>query len=126
MQQVIGTGVYKALEKGVEDLRFASAGETPLEVDNTGAVIGGGVAATLAGGLGIKYNKEIGAFVTGNEDIASQADLKKYAADNPMEVKVGEEPIKAATNKSVLANVGKAMARVGAPSTNGINRLHTL
>ena len=35
--------------------------------------------------------------------------------DNPMEVKVGEEPLKAATNKSVLANVGKAMARVGAP-----------
>ena len=32
-----------------------------------------------------------------------------------MEVKVGEEPLKAATNKSVLANVGKAMARVGAP-----------
>ena len=112
---VVGTGVYNALKKDVEDLRFVSAGETPLEVDNTGAVIGGGVAATLAGGLGIKYNKEIGAFVTGNEDIVSQADLKKYAADNPMEVKVGEEPLKAATNKSVLANVGKAMARVGAP-----------
>ena len=112
---VVGTGVYNALKKDVEDLRFASAGETPLEVDNTGAAIGGGVAATLAGGLGIKYNKEIGAFVTGNEDIVSQADLKKYAADNPMEVKVGEEPLKAATNKSVLANVGKAMARIGAP-----------
>ena len=64
---------------------------------------------------GLKWNNDIGAFVTPNEDIASQADLKKYAADNPMEVKVGEEPIKAATNKSVLANVGKAMARVGAP-----------
>ena len=32
-----------------------------------------------------------------------------------MEVKVGEEPVKAATNKSVLSNVGKALARVGAP-----------
>jgi hypothetical protein len=64
---------------------------------------------------GLKWNNDIGAFVTSNEDIASQADLKKYAADNPMEVKVGEEPVKAATNKSVLANVGKAMARVGAP-----------
>ena len=64
---------------------------------------------------GLKWNNDIGAFVTPNEDVASQADLKKYAADNPMEVKVGEEPVKAATNKSVLANVGKAMARVGAP-----------
>ena len=64
---------------------------------------------------GLKWNNDIGAFVTSDEDIASQADLKKYAADNPMEVKVGEEPVKAATNKSVLANVGKAMARVGAP-----------
>ena len=32
-----------------------------------------------------------------NGDIASQSDIKKYAADNPMEVKVGEEPLKAAT-----------------------------
>ena len=63
----------------------------------------------------LRWNNDIGAFVTPNEDVASQADLKKYAADNPMEVKVGEEPVKAATNKSVLANVGKAMARVGAP-----------
>jgi hypothetical protein len=64
---------------------------------------------------GLRWNNDIGAFVTPDEDVASQADLKKYAADNPMEVKVGEEPVKAATNKSVLANVGKAMARVGAP-----------
>ena len=63
----------------------------------------------------LRWNNDIGAFVTPNEDVASQADIKKYAADNPMEVKVGEEPLKAATNKSVLANVGKAMARVGAP-----------
>ena len=64
----------------------------------------------------LRWNNDVGAFVTGNEDdIASQADIKKYAADNPMEVKVGEEPVKTATNKSVLANVGKALARVGAP-----------
>ena len=63
----------------------------------------------------LRWNDDIGAFVTPDEDVASQADIKKYAADNPMEVKVGEEPVKAATNKSVLANVGKAMARVGAP-----------
>ena len=63
----------------------------------------------------LRWNNDIGAFVTPDEDVASQTDLKKYAADNPMEVKVGEEPLKAATNKSVLANVGKAMARIGAP-----------
>ena len=63
----------------------------------------------------LRWNNDVGAFETTNGDIASQSDIKKYAADNPMEVKVGEEPLKAATNKSVLANVGKAMARVGAP-----------
>ena len=63
----------------------------------------------------LKWNNDIGAFETTNGDIASQSDIKKYAADNPMEVKVGEEPVKTATNKSVLANVGKAMARIGAP-----------
>jgi hypothetical protein len=63
----------------------------------------------------LRWNNDVGAFETTNGDIASQSDIKKYAADNPMEVKVGEEPIKTATNKSVLANVGKAMARIGAP-----------
>ena len=63
----------------------------------------------------LKWDNIVGAFTTKNGDIASQADIKTYAADNPMEVKVGEEPVKAATNKSVLGNVGKALARVGAP-----------
>jgi len=63
----------------------------------------------------LKWDNIVGAFTTKDGDIASQADIKTYAADNPMEIKVGEEPVKAATNKSVLANVGKAMARVGAP-----------
>ena len=63
----------------------------------------------------LRWNNDVGAFETTNGDIATQGDIKKYAADNPMEVKVGEEPVKAATNKSVLANVGKAMARIGAP-----------
>jgi hypothetical protein len=63
----------------------------------------------------LRWNNDVGAFETTNGDIASQSDIKKYAADNPMEVKVGEEPVKAATNKSVLSNVGKAMARIGAP-----------
>ena len=63
----------------------------------------------------LKWNDDIGAFVTPNEDIASQADIKKYIAENPIEVKAGETPLKPATNKSVLANVGKTMAAVGAP-----------
>ena len=63
----------------------------------------------------LRWNNDVGAFETTNGDIASQSDIKKYAADNPMEVKVGEEPVKVATNKSVLKNVGKAIATVGAP-----------
>jgi len=63
----------------------------------------------------LKWDNIVGAFTTKDGDIASQADIKTYAADNPMEIKVGEEPVKAATNKSVLSNVGKAMARIGAP-----------
>ncbi len=63
----------------------------------------------------LKWDNVVGAFTTKDGDIASQADIKTYAADNPMEIKVGEEPVKAATNKSVLSNVGKAMARIGAP-----------
>jgi len=63
----------------------------------------------------LKYNADIGAFETAENTIATQGDIKRYAAENPMEIKVGEEPVKAATNKSVLSNVGKAMARIGAP-----------
>ena len=63
----------------------------------------------------LKWDNVVGAFTTKDGDIASQADIKTYAAENPMEIKVGEEPLKAATNKSVLSNVGKAMARIGAP-----------
>ena len=48
-------------------------------------------------------------FETTKSDIASQSDIKKYAADNPMEVKVGEEPVKAATNKSVLKMLVKQL-----------------
>jgi len=63
----------------------------------------------------LRWNNDVGAFETPNGDVATQADIKQYAADNPMTVRVGEEPVKAATNKSVLSNVGKAMARIGAP-----------
>ena len=61
----------------------------------------------------IKYNNDIGAFETPNGDVATQQDLKLYAEENPMEVKVGEEPPK--VNKSVLKTVGKTLAKVGAP-----------
>jgi hypothetical protein len=108
-----GYGTYKALEKGVEDLRFASTGDTPLEVDNTGAVIGGGVAAAVAGGAALKYNKEIGAFVTGNDNIASQADIKLYAEENPIPVEVDTKP--PVEDKSVTKGVFKTLAKVGAP-----------
>ena len=63
----------------------------------------------------LKYNSDIGAFEVANGDVATQADIKTYAAENPMEIKVGEKPVEVATNKSVLANVGKTMARIGAP-----------
>ncbi len=63
----------------------------------------------------LRWNNDIGAFETPNGDVATQADIKQYAADNPMEIKVGEKPVEVATNKSVLANVGKTMARIGAP-----------
>ena len=65
--------------------------------------------------VSLKWNNDIGAFETKNGDVATQADIKQYAADNPMEIKVGEKPVEVATNKSVLANVGKTMARIGAP-----------
>ena len=61
----------------------------------------------------IKYNNDIGAFETPNGNVATQEDLKLYADENPMEVKVGEEP--PTPNKSVLKTVGKTLAKVGAP-----------
>ena len=79
-------------------------------------MIGGGVAAAVAGGTALKYNKEIGAFVTGKTDtVAPQSEIKQYAVDNPMEVKVGEPAKLPKPNKSVLKTVGKTLAAVGAP-----------
>ncbi len=63
----------------------------------------------------LKWDNVVGAFTTKDGDIASQADIKTYAAENPMEVRVGEEPLKVATNKSVLKNVGRTLATIGAP-----------
>ena len=81
--------------------------------ENQDVLIGTGVAGALAGGLGIKYNKEIGAFVTGNNNIASQADIKLYAEENPMPVEVDTKP--PAGDKSVTKGVFKTLAKVGAP-----------
>ena len=61
----------------------------------------------------IRWNNDVGAFETANGDVATQEDLKLYAEENPMEVKVGTEP--PTPNKSVLKTVGKTLARVGAP-----------
>jgi len=63
----------------------------------------------------LKWDNVVGAFTTKDGDIASQADIKTYAAENPMPVRVGEEPLKVATNKSVLKNVGRTLATIGAP-----------
>ena len=58
----------------------------------------------------IKYNTEVGAFVnTGTDDVASQAELKTWADDNPMEVKVGE------AKPGILRKTGKALAHIGLP-----------
>ena len=70
----------------------------------------------------LRWNNDVGAFETPNGDVATQADIKQYAADNPMEIKVGEKPVEVATNKSVLKNVGKTMARIGAPLPTAVSR----
>jgi len=61
----------------------------------------------------LKWNNIRGAFETAEDTVASQADIKTWAADNPMDVKVGTEIPK--PNKSVLKTVGKTLAHIGAP-----------
>jgi hypothetical protein len=58
----------------------------------------------------VKYDDTLGAFVdTKTDNIASQAELKTWADDNPMEVKVGEAP------PGILRKTGKALAHIGLP-----------
>ena len=64
---------------------------------------------------GLKWNNDIGAFETTNGNIASQSEIKQYAIDNPMEVKVGEPAKLPKPDKSVLKTVGRTLAAVGAP-----------
>ena len=65
-------------------------------------------------GYNLKWDNIKGAFVnSGTDDVVSQAELKTWAADNPMDVKVGTEIPK--PNKSVLKTVGRTLAKVGTP-----------
>ena len=65
----------------------------------------------------LKYDNIKGAFVNVNkgDSVAPQSEIKQYAVDNPMEVKVGEPAKLPKPNKSVLKTVGKTLAAVGAP-----------
>ena len=65
----------------------------------------------------LKYDNIKGAFVNANkgDTVAPQSEIKQYAVDNPMEVKVGEPAKLPKPNKSVLKTVGKTLAAVGAP-----------
>jgi hypothetical protein len=61
----------------------------------------------------MKWDNVIGAFTTKDGDIASQADIKLYAEENPMPVEVDTKP--PAGDKSVTKGVFKTLAKVGAP-----------
>jgi len=64
----------------------------------------------------LRYNSELGAFENvKTKTVAPQSEIKQYALDNPMEVKVGEPAELPKPNKSVLKTVGKTLAAVGAP-----------
>ena len=65
----------------------------------------------------LKYDSVVGGFIDPADPtkLVDQAQIKTWAQDNPMPVRVGEEPLKIATNKSVLKNVGRTLATIGAP-----------
>ena len=79
--------------------------------------------ANLESGFGkrtpgvLSYDSLLGGFVdpANPSTVVDQNQIKAWADSNPMTVNVGEEPLKVATNKSVLSNVGRSLARVGAP-----------
>ena len=59
----------------------------------------------------IKYNPEIGAFVNiSTNDVVSQANLKNWAKDNPIDVKAGTS-----VKPGLLRKTGRALAHVGLP-----------
>ena len=56
------------------------ADEPGKVIEENPELIAGGAAAAVAGGAALKYNKEIGAFVTGKTDtVAPQSEIKQYA-----------------------------------------------
>ena len=63
----------------------------------------------------LEYDSVLGGFVdsANPDELVGQNQLKTWAADNPMDVKVGTEIPK--PNKSVLKTVGKTLAHIGAP-----------
>ena len=63
----------------------------------------------------LEYNVDLGGFVDSSNpgEVVGQNQLKTWAEDNPMEVKVGTEP--PTPNKSVLKTVGKTLAKIGTP-----------
>ena len=65
----------------------------------------------------LSYDSVKGGFVDPADPttIVNQDQIKAWAEANPEKVTAGTEAVEAATNKSVLSNVGKALARVGAP-----------
>jgi hypothetical protein len=86
-------------------------GKETINIPQTAMARAGAVVEKL------KYDNIKGAFVNVNkgDSVAPQAEIKQYAVDNPMEVKVGEPAKLPKANKSVLKTVGKTLAAVGAP-----------
>ena len=86
-------------------------GKEKLNIPQTAMARAGAVVEKL------KYDNIKGAFVNVNkgDTVAPQSEIKQYAIDNPMEVKVGEPAKLPKPNKSVLKTVGKTLAAVGAP-----------
>ena len=65
----------------------------------------------------LSYDSVKGGFVDPADPttIVNQDQIKAWAEANPEKVTAGTEAVEAATNKSVLSNVAKSLARVGAP-----------
>ena len=86
-------------------------GKEKLNIPQTAMARAGAVVEKL------KYDNIKGAFVNVNkgDTVAPQSEIKQYAIDNPMEVKVGEPAKLPKPNKSVLKTVGRTLAAVGAP-----------
>ena len=65
----------------------------------------------------LSYDSVKGGFVDPADPttIVNQDQIKAWAEANPEKVTAGTEAVEAATNKSVISNVAKSLARVGAP-----------